>query len=132
MILHAYVNDATITALIGAGGMVLAGFLKLIHWAVKEWASVRREAIKAEAEAAAQQRTHNDRLLELQRADNAQMRELQRADNAEMREALLEQARSNTALLAKLDAIADGLRADRDERARRSLNGSRSLLGEHG
>jgi hypothetical protein len=118
------VNDAIITALITASGAVLAGFLKLTHWAVKEWASVRREAIKAEAEAAAQQRAHNDRLLELQREDNA-----------EMREALLEQARSNTALLAKLDVIADGLealRADRDEaRARRSANGSRSPLGEH-
>jgi small-conductance mechanosensitive channel len=118
------VNDAIITALITASGAVLAGFLKLTHWAVKEWASVRREATKAEAEAAAQQRAHNDRLLELQREDNA-----------EMREALLEQARSNTALLAKLDVIADGLealRADRDEaRARRSANGSRSPLGEH-
>ena len=120
MILHAHVSDAIITALIGAGGAVFAGFLKLIHWAVKEWASVRREAIKADAEAAAQQRAHNDRLLELQRADNA-----------EMREALLEQARSNTALLAKLDAIADGLRADRDDRARRAPNGSRSPHGEH-
>lgn len=120
MILHAHVSDAIITALITAGGAVLAATFKLMHWAVKEWASVRREAIRAEAEAAAQQRAHNDRLLELQRADNA-----------EMREALLEQARSNTALLAKLDAIADGLRADRDERTRRALNGSRSPHGEH-
>lgn len=125
MILDSHVSDAIITALITATGAVLAATLKLIHWAVKEWASVRREAIKAEAEAAAEQRAHNERLLELQRGDNARMRE-----------ALLEQARSNAALVGKLDLIAGGLEAlraerDADARVRRSSNGSRSPLGEH-
>jgi hypothetical protein len=107
VILQARMSDAVVTALIAAIGEVLAAGLELIHWAVKEWASVRREAMKAEAEVAAEQRTHNERLLELQRADNARMRE-----------ALLERARSNTALLGKLDVIAGGLealRADRSE-----------------
>lgn len=87
-------SDATITALAGAGTALLAAIGTFLRWAVKLWADIRREAIKAESEASAHQRQHNERLLELQRQDNARMRE-----------ALVEQSRSNATLVGKLDQV---------------------------
>lgn len=87
------ITPGAITA--GAGALSVAG-----RWALRLWAQVRRESIVAAADAAAKRE-----------AFEAAAAAAQRADNARMVEALIEQARSNAALvgeLAKSNAILGG------------------------
>ena len=116
-------SDAVIAAIIGGIGTALTGLGALIRWAVKVWAQVRREAIKADREEAA----------------------LQREEAARNRDALIEQARSGATLVSSNAMLAGTVNELRDElrgvlialaanddarRARRVHNGSRSH-GEH-
>jgi len=92
-------TDTELATLATAAGGALVAFCR---WAVRLWATVRREAIDA-AKAAAARRE----------AFEAGVAAAQRADNERMVEALLEQARSNTALagavVGKLDQLATKL-----------------------
>jgi hypothetical protein len=108
-------SDAVLTALIGAGTALVTASGAFARWALKLWAQVRREAIKAQQVAAEQQR----------------------ADNARMVDALLAQARSNAELAGRLDQLAgkldtliewrDPQPGDDERRARRtSPNGFRA------
>jgi len=100
-----------LTALITAAGGALVAFCR---WAVRLWATVRREAIEAARQASAQQRADNERMVE----------------------ALVGQARSNEMLAGKLELVASKLdtisaRIEQEDdellarRARRA-NGSRA------
>lgn len=64
-------------------GIVLTGIGAFARWAVRMWATVRREGIDADKTAAT----------------------WQRADNERMVNALLESARSNTALAGKVEML---------------------------
>lgn len=77
-------TEAELVTLVTAAGTAAAAGLR---WAVRLWAAVRREAIAASKEAAAQQRADNERMIE----------------------ALLAQARSNAELAGKLDQLATKL-----------------------
>lgn len=87
-------TDPELAVLAGAittgGGAILA----IARWAVGLWAQVRREDIEATRETAAAQR------LDAQRSDEAQ-----RADGARIREALVEQAKSNAAVIGTIGKL---------------------------
>jgi hypothetical protein len=82
---------AVLASAITAGCAAFAAFAK---WAVGQWATVRREDIVATRDTAA-----------AQRADTTAAVSAQRADGARMVEALLEQAKSNTAVIGKMGEL---------------------------
>lgn len=75
-------TDGELTALITAG---VGGFAGFCRWAIRLWATVRREGIVAAKEAAAHQRADSERMVS----------------------ALLEQVKSNAMLAGKLDQLSE-------------------------
>jgi hypothetical protein len=73
-------TEAELVTLITAAGAAIAGGAR---WALRLWATVRREAIAAAKEASAAQRADNERMIQ----------------------ALLEQARSNAQLAGRIDQL---------------------------
>lgn len=87
-------TDAQIGILASAITGGLSALALFLRWAVGVWATVRREDILSTKETAA-----------AQRADAARIDEAQRADGAVMRQALVEQAKSNIAVMGAIREV---------------------------